>query len=580
MFKCENCGFIGESFSGRCPMCGKTSPLSEREISEALDALRAAMKSRKYEYAVSGYRSLSELGCTEAQIEYGRILERGELVPKDLDGAMKLFYSAAQKCHPYGAYRYSRLISRHNDGASRFWLAFSAHLGCKEAFSVAAEMYSADGNEVMASYYYSLAALLDDTSAIVTMAKRYYNGIGSEPDEAYAKWFLDKLTIPPFHAIKMAYRLRSIKAKEPPFEKPRGYENIVRELCAKAKSMRFFSAYRYLVGELSESDDRMLYTLGVLYAEGVGGEVDTKRAIYLLEGAAAHGVGEAYKYLADAYIEGRIVEKDVERAMRYYRSAAEHGMSNAFELIGDLYLEGRLVERDVAKAIYYYDLAANEGDGEALRKSDELKEEREGYFRLGCELRYADRERALAAFASAAAMGFVPAYGRLAEMLESGDGIGENRSLAFLWYMKAVSEGDEDALFDVGRCYAHGIGIRFDFDLAIDYLTRAERLGDARAEAEIERLCENKKRGMTKRLFSTAVRLLYNKKFSVARRMLEACKSAGHAKGIYTLGCLYEFGIGTATDRELAFELYEVAYAMKFRDPRQTYKLKILKMVR
>ena len=120
MFNCENCVFIGESFSGRCPMCGKTTPLSEREISEALDALRAAMKSRKYEYAVSGYRSLSELGCTEAQIEYGKMLERGELVPKDLDGAMKLFYSAAQKCHPYGAYRYSRLISRHNDGASRF----------------------------------------------------------------------------------------------------------------------------------------------------------------------------------------------------------------------------------------------------------------------------------------------------------------------------------------------------------------------------------------------------------------------------------------------------------------------------
>ena len=580
MFKCERCGFVGETFSGRCPMCGGVSVLSEREISEALDSLRAAMKSRKYEYAVSGYRSLSELGCTEAQIEYAKMLEGGELLPKDLDGAMKLFYSAAQKCNPYGAYRYSRLISRHNDGAGRFWLAFSAHLGCKEAFPSAAEMYSSDGNEIMAGYYYSLAALLDDTSAIVTMAKRYYNGIGSEPNEAYAKWFLDKLSIPPFHAIKMAYKLRNVKAAEPPLGKPLGYENIVRDLCAKARSMRFFSAYRYLVGELSAVDDNMLYTLGVLYAEGIGGEADTNQALYLLERAAANGVGEAYKYLADAYIEGRIVEKDIERAMHHYRCAAEHGMSNAYELIGDLYCEGVLVERDIAMAIELYDLAAKEGDGDAARKSDALKDEREGYFALGCEIHSTDKERALSAFASSAAMGYIPAYGKLAEMLEGGEGIEKNRSLAFLWYKKAVDEGDSDAIFELGRCYARGIGVSFDFDLAIEQLTRAERLGDARATGEIERLCENKKRGMTRRLFSNAIRLLYNKKFDVALKMLEACKRAEHAKGIYTLGCLYEFGVGTATDRELAFALYEVAYAMKFRDPRQSYKLKILKMVR
>ena len=580
MFKCEKCGFVGESFSGACTMCGEVTPLTEREIGEALDLLRTAMKSRKYEYAVSGYRSLAELGVTEAQIEYGKILEGGELVPKDLDLAMKYFYSVAQKCNAYGAYRYSRLISRHSDTASRFWLVFAAHLGCKEAYAPVAEQYSSDGNEVMAGYYYSLAALLDDTSAIVTMAKRYYNGIGAEPNEAYAKWFLDKLTIPPFHAIKMAYKLRSVRSAEPPFEKPGGYEKIVRALCAKAKAMRFFSAYRYLVNELSKSDDYMLYTLGVLWAEGIGGEADSKRAVALLEKAAAHGVGEAYKYLADALVEGRMLEKNTEQAMAYYKAAAEHGMSNAYELMGDLFCEGRIVERDVGRAIELYDMAAREGDGDARRKADELKDERESYFTEGCELINLDRERAFAAFASAAAMGYLPSYRRLAECLEVGVGIGKNRPLAFAWYLKAADEGDREALFEVGRCYARGIGIGFNFKSAIEYLSRAHRVGDARAGSELERLFENKKRHLSRQLFSSAIRLLYQKKFSPAARMLEALKSAGHAKGIYTLGCLYEFGVGTPTDRELAFSLYETAYSLKFRDPRQVYKLCILKMIR
>lgn len=580
MFKCEKCGYVGESFSGVCPMCGGVTPLSEREIAEALDVLRAQMKNRKYEYAVSGYRSLAELGVTEAQIEYATILERGELVPKDLDLAMKYFYATACKCNPYGAYRYSRLISRHNDAAARFWLIFSAHLGCKEAYAPAAERYSADGNEVMAGYYYTMSALLDDTSAIVTMAKRYYNGIGAEPNEAYAKWFLDKLTIPPFHAIKMAYRLRSVRAEEPPFEKPCGYEKIVRELCARAKSMKFFTAYRYLVNELSKSDDYMLYTLGVLLAEGIGGEVDTKRALACFERAAAHGVGEAYKYLADAFVEGRMVERDIEQAMRYYKAAAEQGMSNAYELMGDIYAEGCIVERDLSRAIELYDMAAREGDADAARKSDELKDEREGYFNEGVELSQIDRERALSAFATAAAMGYVPAYLKLAECIEGCNSIPKNRALAFAWYLKAAKSGEKNALFEVGRCYGRGVGVNFSFERAIEYLSRAERIGDGRAESEIMRLCENKKRGLTKKLFSSAIRLLYGKKFATARRMLEACKSAEHPKGIYTLGCLYEFGIGVPTDRELAFELYEVAYSMKFRDPRQSYKLKILKMVR
>ena len=50
--------------------------------------------------------------------------------------------------------------------------------------------------------------------------------------------------------------------------------------------------------------------------------------------------------------------------------------------------------------------------------------------------------------------------------------------------------------------------------------------------------------------------------------------------GIYTLGCLNEFGLGIPTNREVAFRLYETSFDLKFRDPRAVYKLRILRMAR
>ena len=220
------------------------------------------------------------------------------------------------------------------------------------------------------------------------------------------------------------------------------------------------------------------------------------------------------------------------------------------------------------------------GNGSARVKSDGLKDEREALFAEAEDAIDTDPERAFRCFAIACGMGHIPAYSRLAKCYLVGIGTKRDRQRAFMWYEYAVRMGDEAALYDLGLCYSRGIGVAFNFGKAVEMLTRAHRHADARAEAELIRLYENKKRAMSGSLFSAAVRLLYQKKFSLAKRMLDVCAEAEHPKAIYTLGCMYEFGIGTATNRELAFALYEQAYAMRFRDPRQTYKLKVLKMIR
>jgi TPR repeat protein len=89
-----------------------------------------------------------------------------------------------------------------------------------------------------------------------------------------------------------------------------------------------------------------------------------------------------------------------------------------------------------------------------------------------------------------------------------------------------------------------------------------------------------KKEHMLDKIYSKAMRLIHMKKFTEAEKMLRVCLRLGHAKGIYTLGCLNEFGLGIPTNRGVAFRLYETAFELKFRDPRAVYKLRILRMAR
>ena len=90
----------------------------------------------------------------------------------------------------------------------------------------------------------------------------------------------------------------------------------------------------------------------------------------------------------------------------------------------------------------------------------------------------------------------------------------------------------------------------------------------------------NKRRHMIDKVYSKAMSLIYQKKLEAAIELLMTAEKFGHAMSIYTLACLCEFGLGTPTDRDRAFALYEKSFGLMFRDPRAVYKLKVLKMAR
>ena len=581
MIECKKCGYVGSYFGPKCPTCKEIFNLTPEEIDEKIKEIQKAEESRQYELAAEGHHILADLGRTESQKKFAALLERGDIVARNLDAAMEYYYMAAEKNDSHAAFRYSRLAERTSDKAAYFWLAYAAALGCVESYPAFAERCAREGDDELANYYYALSAAYDDTDSIVTLAKRYYNGTGTEQNLPYAKWYMDKLSLPPIHAIKMAYKLRSVKSQDPGIPRHPDYQKMLRRLAIRAKDYGLAKPYHNLNKMLSDEGDlQARMTLGMLHADGIGCKKDVDAALSYLESAAIGGSREAYKHIGDIFVQGTLVERDIDKALAAYRKAASLGMTNAYETMGDIFRQGEIVQRDVAKAIELYEMGAKEGHTSAREKAETLKNEREELYEIGKKLRESTPQQAFRAFAISSSMGFVPSYKEMARAFLHGIGIKKNRQQAYLWFEKAVEAKDEEALYEYGVCFSRGIGTSFDFDRAVEILSRAARLGSEEAKAELERIMNNKKSHMLRGVYSDAMSMIYQKKFTEAERLLRICLRLGHAKGIYTLGCLNEFGLGIPTNRAVAFRLYETAFDLKFRDPRSEYKLKILRMVR
>ncbi len=580
MFKCTKCGYTGETGGTHCHSCSEKTVYTKEDAEVELEEARRLIKGREHEAAIELYSRLADMGVTEAEREFGEILERGAIAPRNLDGAMSLFLRAAKKNDAYSAYRYSRLASRISDEVARFWLFYSAVLGCERAYPELARHLSEEGREELATYYYYLAAASEDRESIVEMAMRYYKGVGATRSEGYAKWYMDRLFIPPIYTIKMAYKLRGVSASEPPVPMPENYDAILRTLAKDAKKYKADAAYFFLNELLADRGDVLAeVAVGASLVEGFGCKRDIEQGMRRLENAAAHGCADAYGYLGSLYIGGEHVERDVERGVSYLESAGECGSVFAYELLGDIYRYGDGVERNYAVAIDRYEKAALHGSALGREKAAELSKKREDFFDRGRGLEEVSAEEAFRAYAISAAMGFIPAEHRLASCYENGVGTEPDRAMAYYWYNSAVKHGDTEALFDLARCYAYGIGVAFDYKRAIKLFLRSGGDG-VQVKREIARLLERKKRRIERGVFSRAMRLLYQKKFEPAVELLLLCEELGHGQGIYTLGCLLEFGLGVGMNRERAYALYERAYKLLFRDPRQIYKLIVLKMVR
>lgn len=581
MITCKACQKNAKYEGKVCKSCGAEIVLSEKDISEWLLLSHELTARKKYTELAECHHVLADAGVISSMREYARILEKGELREKSIPLAMEYYLGAARGNDSYSAYRYACLVSRTSDSASRFWLVYSAILGCNEAYAPAARLMSDFSREEEANYFYTLAARCADTAATVTLAQRYYDGIGGKSRPEYAKWYLGTLKIPPLSALKLALKLRQVTPREPIEADVITYGKILRSLFTEAQRLNIDSALYRLSTLLADRDDMdALAMLGILTVCGRACEKNPSEGIKLLIKAAESDNMRAALFLGGLFSKGEITPRDMTAALNYYEEAGALGSAEAYEALGDIFLEGELVERNISDAVYYYDLSANLGSDDAEMKSNRIKAERERLYNEAFDLRETDLGEAFKKFDLSASMGHLGAIFSLAICYLDALGCAADRRKAYNLFKDAAELGYNEALIYLGRCYEFGIGTRLDYKRAKSIFLKAKRLGISSAEDELISMMRHKLDRERDRLYSMAMRLFYKKKFGAAKRYIEIAKDLGHPKAIYTLGCLYEFGMGVECDKTHAFELYEEAYALKFRDPRARYKQIILKMLR
>ncbi len=580
MIRCKKCGYRNPRYDTVCPECSTIYELTESECSELMAEAEKLLDRNDFIRAVNIYKLLASVGNRDGERELALVLERGVLLPRDYEAAIQYYASAAVKGDAYSAYKHSRTLVG-NDSLADFWLAYSALMGCKEAYPDAFVLYSKYKERGTAAYYCSQIAEEEDTDAIIEMARRHLYGDGVEQDERMAKWYMERIDRVPLHALKLQRRLQAVAGRAVRPELPRFTEKnrIIEKLIAAAKKHGFNKVLLSLCQLYAENGTKNSGVfLALLHIEGIEFQQNVELGISMLEDAVREGSVIGSKLLGDLYAGGEYVDVDNRKAVHYYRQAAALGGEGEYESLGDIFHHGGITEPDYALALSLYEKGAEAGSFGCQRKLNMMHEERERFYIEATRLERSAPDEAFILFKKSVEAGYLPAHARIGWYYERGIGTRVDRKAAFNHYKAAYEAGDKRAIESLGRCYARGIGTAFNFDKASELLSVAREMGSHSADRELFRIYENKKRHMIRSLYSTATRLYYQRKYDVARSMLEVCMQLGLGEATYSIGCLYEFGITTEPDRKTALRFYKKAYEQGYSDPRQYHKQSMLRI--
>ena len=112
---------------------------------------------------------------------------------------------------------------------------------------------------------------------------------------------------------------------------------------------------------------------------------------------------------------------------------------------------------------------------------------------------------------------------------------------AIEWYRKAADQGDADAQYNIGLCYANGDGLEEDMTMAMEWYRKAAKRGNAEAQRAIEEWNE------------------YNNfwDYNEEEKRLRKVMKQGNADAQYNLGMCYEKGDGVKENIKKAMDLYQ-----------------------
>lgn len=209
---------------------------------------------------------------------------------------------------------------------------------------------------------------------------------------------------------------------------------------------------------VTKKDANAQFKLAEYYFEGYGGEPDYKEAAKWCQEAAEQGHVLAQSNLGDFYRRGLGVEQDDRRAVEWYRKSAEQGYADAQFMLGYYYHHGiGGLRQNEEMAVKWYVKAAKKGHAQA-------QNEIAGYHLKGFE------------------------------SLMFGISLERNDKAAVDWCKESAEQGYAVAQYNLGNCYAQGIGVEQDREKAIEWYEKAAEQGYAPAREKLEEMRTPKRR--------------------------------------------------------------------------------------
>lgn len=248
-----------------------------------------------------------------------------------------------------------------------------------------------------------------------------------------------------------------------------------------------------------------LFELAYCYYNGLGRSKDLEKAYQYFQKAATLGCAHSLYYLGTFYFEGIVVEKSAEDGCKNYKKAADKGWVLAQRILGDCYYNGTGVPEDFVAAFDWYNKALMNRDvkaeykigffyefgiGDCKQDIGKAREIYEGYHLWDdqdalysraklkesyLKLHKPDDKDLLSTikelYEHARKLGHPRAEKKMAklskvqELTQKEVNLQETpdlRKQIYLHNEKAAQEGDVEAMYQLGLCYRHTIGIKPD----------------------------------------------------------------------------------------------------------------------
>lgn len=267
---------------------------------------------------------------------------------------------------------------------------------------------------------------------------------------------------------------------------------------------------------------------GLFLLEGVGVEQHYGRAETWLRRAALNGDAESAALLGDLYAKGGELPPNLMEAATWYRLAAEQKHGGAARALGLLYLTGNGVHRDPDVATHWFRVASESGDHHADADFGNL-------ILTGAAATDDQKQALKERFERAAEKGDLVGAFNLGVCFAEGVGDTQDAAEAARWMQKAT-DGVVNAQFWYGRMLLEGRGVQPDPTQAMHWMEKAADAGMAEAQVAVAQLL-------------VTGQINGRRDHVRALNLYEAAANSGNTDAMFSLAAMYGGGHDVAENR-------------------------------